>query len=99
MQLSHGVWGSPFKHLPTACAKTDSSLLRESMYNHLCYVGFFPNNIKAKDGLYKLLQDNFFVNKKTFALALVLIAGFRARLAGLNLGYPENRTLKPRKAS
>ena len=28
IQLSHGVWGSPFKHDPTVCAKTVSSLLR-----------------------------------------------------------------------
>ena len=28
---------------------------------------------------------------------LVLIAGFRAGLAGLNLGYQENPRLKPRK--
>ena len=31
--------------------------------------------------------------------ALVLIARFRAGLAGLNLGYPENPSLKPRKPS
>ena len=31
--------------------------------------------------------------------ALVLRAGFRAGLAGLNLGYPENPALKPRKPS
>ena len=30
---------------------------------------------------------------------LVLIAGFRAGLAGLSLGYPENPALKPRKSS
>ena len=30
---------------------------------------------------------------------LVLIAGFRAGLAGLNLGCPENPGLKPRKPS
>ena len=30
---------------------------------------------------------------------LVLIARFRAGLAGLNLGYPENLVLKPRKPS
>ena len=28
--LSHGVWGSPFKRPITVCAKTVSSLLRES---------------------------------------------------------------------
>ena len=32
-------------------------------------------------------------------LPLVLIAGFRAGLAVLNLGYPENPALKPRKPS
>ena len=31
--------------------------------------------------------------------ALVLIAGFRAGLAGLNLGYPENLALKPRNSA
>ena len=31
--------------------------------------------------------------------ALVLIAGFRAGLAELKLGYPENSALKPRKPS
>ena len=30
---------------------------------------------------------------------LVLITGFRAGLAGLNLGYPQNPALKPRKSS
>ena len=30
MQLSHGVWGSRFKRLTTVCAKTVSSLLKES---------------------------------------------------------------------
>ena len=30
MPLSHGIWGSPFKRPPTVCAKTVSSLLRES---------------------------------------------------------------------
>lgn len=29
MQLSRGVWGSPFKRLPTACAKKVYSLLKE----------------------------------------------------------------------
>ena len=28
-------------------------------------------------------------------MALVLIAGFRAGLAGLNLGFPENQLLNP----
>ena len=32
-------------------------------------------------------------------ITLVLIAGFRAGLAGLNLGYPENPAFKPRKPS
>ena len=31
MQLSHDVWGSPFKHSSIVCAKAVSSLLRESM--------------------------------------------------------------------
>ena len=31
MQLSHGVWVSPFKFPPNVCAKTVSSFLRESM--------------------------------------------------------------------
>ena len=31
MQLCHGVWGSPFECPPTVCAKTVSSLLKESM--------------------------------------------------------------------
>ena len=30
-QLSHSVWCSLFKRSPTVCAKTVSSLLRESM--------------------------------------------------------------------
>ena len=30
MQLSHGLWGSPFKHSPSVCTKTVSSLLSES---------------------------------------------------------------------
>ena len=30
MQLSHGVWGSPFQRPPTVCAKNVPSLLRES---------------------------------------------------------------------
>ena len=30
MPLSHGVWGLSFKRSPTVCAKTVSSLLRES---------------------------------------------------------------------
>ena len=29
MQLSHGVWGSPFKRHSTVCAKAVTSLLRE----------------------------------------------------------------------
>ena len=36
---------------------------------------------------------------RKFILALVLIAGFRAGLAGLNLGYPENPPLKARRSS
>ena len=32
-------------------------------------------------------------------LSLLLMAGLRAGLAGLNLGYPENPTFKPKKPS
>ena len=59
----------------------------------------FSKQHKGKGRFIQTFTGQFFVNKKTFALALVLIAGFKARLAGLNLGYPENPALKPRKAS
>ena len=41
----------------------------------------------------------FFWKKLNKGAALVLIAWFRAGLAGLNLDYPENRALKRRKPS
>ena len=34
--------------------------------------------------------------EKYCVLLLVLIAGFKVGLAGLNLGYPENALVKPR---
>ena len=39
------------------------------------------------------------IKQSDFNTTLVLIAGFRAGLAGLNLYYPENPALKPRKPS
>ena len=39
------------------------------------------------------------VGQTCIARSLVLRAGFRAGLAGLNLGYPENPALKSRKPS
>ena len=51
MQLSCGVWDSSFKHSPTVCAKTVSSLLKEA--------GFFPNDVNTNVHSSKLLWDNF----------------------------------------
>ena len=39
----------------------------------------------------------FFCTHLEFQVSLALIAGFRAGLAGMDLGYPENPLLKPRK--
>ena len=49
------------------------------------------------------INDNTDVNSQLenigISPTLVLIAAFRAGLAGLNLGYPEKPALKPRKPS
>ena len=58
MQLSHGVLGSPFKRPPTVCAKTVSSLLRES-----------TKTINANNCFSKHLQDK----GKRFALRIEVL--------------------------
>ena len=55
IQLSHSIWGSPFKCPTTACATTVSSLLRAYINNCLHHIGLFPNAVN--DCLCKLLQN------------------------------------------
>ena len=58
------------------------------------------------DSLLRKLDEIHYIAERTKAAVigitestLVLIAVFRAGLAGLNLGYPKNPALKPRKSS
>ena len=53
----------------------------------------FQKSYTQNRGCFENLED------EKFSTSLVLIAWFRAGLAGLNLGYPENPALKPRKPS
>ena len=51
-----------------------------------------PNQKKPKNP-----EMRFNNSEQIESYSLVLVAGFRAGLAGLNLGYPENPALKLRK--
>ena len=73
--------------------------------NSMCFRFWSKTSTKRCSNNYLLSRD-----KSIFSLhdlighmllisALVLIAGFRAGLAGLNLDYPENPAVKPRKPS
>ena len=60
MQLSHGICGSPFIRSPILCAKTVSSLLKESMQTIAYVTNDFFQMTQALTIVHdKFLQENF----------------------------------------
>ena len=67
MPLSHGVWGLSFKRLPTVCAKTVSSLLRESRQTIVYVAHDFFKTTYMLPIVYANFYRTIYVNEKAFA--------------------------------
>ena len=64
------------------------------------FLGQFKCNFYSVNTWFTLTKERLTLIKEWFThTTLVMKAGLRAGLAGLNLGYPENSALKPRKPS
>ena len=79
-----GVGGSEWRWVHCLTIPKETITLSFSYNQYLCYEKYKQRSIKSSE------DTNG---------PLVLIVGFRAGLARLNLGYPENPALKPRKPS